>query len=186
MQQWGSNVYATSDTSGTATASPLVTLGVSTDETDDDGRRRRRRLKLVSRRRLAASDDDDDGASAPLTIVLQNLKPIDYDVGAKATYVNLSCPAGYVGLAVAVCPDTNATVKVVSREQFVRSKTVVRCKLTLQTTENGSSRLSSSPIWTASRAVVTTVTKVDAVAYREGWSLSPRPPYHSPSDAPHH
>ena len=51
LQQYGTNILAGSDSSATATESSLISLGVSTVETDEDGRRRRRRLKLVSRRR---------------------------------------------------------------------------------------------------------------------------------------
>jgi len=111
IQQWGYNVYAGSDSSATETASALMSLGVSSEESDESGRRRRRRLKLVSRRRLEGDDEDD----APLTLVLQNVKPIIYSDGASELFVNLTCPAG-VGTSdepvevSAMCPDTNATV----------------------------------------------------------------------------
>ena len=111
------NVYAGSDTTGTSTAASLVSLGVSTEEEDDDGGRRRRRLKLIprgsgyGRRRLGADDDGDDDAT-PLTLVLQNVRPVDYGDGASEQFVNLTCAAGFIGRASAVCPGTNSSVAV--------------------------------------------------------------------------
>ena len=82
LQQWGYNVYAGADKDGAETKSALVSLAVSTDEPDGNGGRRRRRLKVTSRRRLNG-EDDEEGDEAPLTFVMQNIKPIDYSVGAE-------------------------------------------------------------------------------------------------------
>ena len=106
LQQYGTNILAGSDSSATATESSLISLGVSTVETDEDGRRRRRRLKLVSRRRLGEADDGDE----PLTIVMQNIKPIDYGGNSEDIFVNVTCPEGFFGVARAICPETNASV----------------------------------------------------------------------------
>ena len=90
---------------------------MSTEEEDDDGGRRRRRLKLIprgsgyARRRLGADDDGDDDAT-PLTLVLQNVRPVDYGDGASEQFVNLTCAAGFIGRASAVCPGTNSSVAV--------------------------------------------------------------------------
>ena len=105
IQQYGTNILAGSDTSGSATESSLLSLGVSTVETDDDGRRRRRRLKLVSRRRLGDADDEE-----PLTLVMQNIKPIDYGGNSEDLFVNVTCEEGFFGVARAICPETNASV----------------------------------------------------------------------------
>ena len=107
VQQWGYNVYAGSDAMGISTASALVSLGVSTAEISTNGGRRRRRLKLVPRRLGAGNNGDED---APLTLVLQNVRPIDYGDGASNEYVNLTCPPEFVGRVSAICPGTNATV----------------------------------------------------------------------------
>ena len=82
LQQWGYNVYAGADADGAETESALISLAVSTDEPDGSGGRRRRRLKVTSRRRLNG-EDDEEGDEAPLTFVMQNIKPIDYSVGAE-------------------------------------------------------------------------------------------------------
>ena len=120
VQQWGYNVYAGSDTTGTATTASLVSLGVSIEEDDGGGGRRRRRLKLVprgggdGRRRLGAGDDDGaaEEEGAPLTLVLQNVRPVDYGDGASKELVNLTCPPDFVGRVSAECPGTNASVAV--------------------------------------------------------------------------
>ena len=65
---------------------------------DGDSGRRRRRLKLVprgggdGRRRLGAGDDDGaaEEEGAPLTLVLQNVRPVDYGDGASKKFVNLA------------------------------------------------------------------------------------------------
>ena len=118
VQQWGYNVYAGSDTTGTSTAASLVSLGVSTEEDDDDGGRRRRRLKLIPRgsgygrrvgsARTTTAEEDD----APLTLVLQNVRPVDYGDGASEQFVNLTCPPDFVGRVSAACPGTNSSVAV--------------------------------------------------------------------------
>ena len=118
VQQWGYNVYAGSDTTGTATTASLVSLGVSIEEDDGRGGRRRRRLKLVprgggdGRRRLGTGDDDGaaEEEGAPLTLVLQNVRPVNYGEDATELFVNLTCPPDYVGRVEASCPGTNATV----------------------------------------------------------------------------
>ena len=105
VHQWGVSPYATSDTGGTATASPLVSLSFSTTDDDDDddgggdddGRRRgrrRRRLYLTGGGRRLSDDDDNDAADAPVMLVLQNVAPIDYKAAAVETYVNLTCTDG--------------------------------------------------------------------------------------------
>ena len=118
VQQWGYNVYAGSDTAGTSTAASLVSLGVSTEEDDDDGGRRRRRLKLIprgsgyGRRRRLGADDDGGEDDAPLTLVLQNVRHVDYGDGASELHVNLTCPPDFVGRVSAACPGTNSSVAV--------------------------------------------------------------------------
>ena len=117
VQQWGYNVYAGSDTAGTSTAASLVSLSVSTDEDDDDGGQRRRRLRLIPRgggyeRRRLGTDDDDVGDDSPLTLVLQNVRPVDYGDGASEKYVNLTCPPSFVGRVSVTCPGTNSSVAV--------------------------------------------------------------------------
>ena len=107
VQQWGYNVYAGSDAAGTATASSLISLGISTDELGDGGERRRRRLTLVARGEPTA---DTDGS--PLTLVLHNVRPVEYSAGASNDVVNLTCPPGFVGRVSAECPGTNASVSV--------------------------------------------------------------------------
>ena len=117
VQQWGYNVYAGSDTTGTATAASLVSLGVSIEEHDDDGGLRRRRLKLIPRnsgygrrRRLGTDDDGEDDSS--LTLILQNVRPVDYGDGASEQFVNLTCPPNFIGHVSAACPGTNSSVAV--------------------------------------------------------------------------
>lgn len=109
LQQWGYNVYAGADADGVKTESALISLAVSTDEPDGSGGRRRHRLKVTSRRRLNG-EDDEEGDEAPLMFVMQNIKPIDYSVGAEEVYVNLTCPLYFIGRVEAVCPQTNFTV----------------------------------------------------------------------------
>ena len=129
FQQWSTNVYADADESATETMSPLISLGVSVegtfdDDVDDGGRRardrrherglrRRRTARARWRRRLLEEGGgNDDIAGSPMLFVMQNMKPIDYDIGSEKVYVNLTCPSGYIGRMEATCPRTNATVAV--------------------------------------------------------------------------
>ena len=112
VQQWGYNVYAGSDTTVRRRRRRSSRSACRPQRTSTDGGRRRRRLKLVPRQRLRGvgwhgNDGDED---APLTLVLQNVRPVDYGDGASNEYVNLTCPPEFVGRVSAECPGTNATV----------------------------------------------------------------------------
>ena len=69
---------------------------------DDENTDRSRRFR---RRRLDTVDDD-----APLTFTLQNIRTQAY--GGASKFVNLTCPEDFLGVATAVCPETNGSVSV--------------------------------------------------------------------------
>ena len=107
LRQWGYNVYATTSDAAAAveTASTLVSLSVTMSGAaadDDENTDRSRRFR---RRRLDTVDDD-----APLTFTLQNIRTQAY--GGASKFVNLTCPEDFLGVATAVCPETNGSVSV--------------------------------------------------------------------------
>ena len=112
IQQYGTNILAGSDIGlgdrvvaaqprrvdgrdgrGRPPAAAAAPARVAPPPPPRRGRRRRRR-----RRR------------APLTLVMQNIKPIDYGGNSEDVFVNVTCPEGFFGVARAICPETNASV----------------------------------------------------------------------------
>ena len=94
--QWGSNLYAGSDTAETETFSALTTLGIY-NGTSSHGE--------AVRRHLLASDS---AAPPGVVITLANLAPVDYATGASEAMVNLTCPWGFLGRVNATCPNSTA------------------------------------------------------------------------------
>ena len=134
--EWGANVHSTA--SDEPIASSIVRLEVTTEDGDDDdgtGRRQRRRLKVVSRgaslqaqrrrrrrgRALLAKttqkwsetrhdEAGDDAADEPLTVVLQNSEPMDYET-TSSELVTLVCPSfSYRGNVSGWCSSLNTSV----------------------------------------------------------------------------
>ena len=106
--QFGTNIYSGADGGNIHTTSPLVALSVQQQAGSSD------------RRRLEQTD-------STLTLVLENIRPIDHDATSKTTFINLTCAPYIEYRVIASCPNTNATVSMNCTGEAGESSETIAC-----------------------------------------------------------
>ena len=104
--QFGTNIYSGADGAKVHTNSPLVALSAQRAGSD--------------RRRLEQAD-------STLTLILENIRPIDHDATSETTYINLTCAPFIEYRVIASCPGTNATISTNCTGEAGESSKTIAC-----------------------------------------------------------